>query len=341
MLAGIDLGRARGVEIGALNKPLVTREEGSILYVDHADTETLRRKYADHPLVDTSQIVQVDAVWGENTLKEALGGITVDYVLASHLLEHVPDLLGWLEEVHAVLRPEGELRLALPDRRFTFDYLRRESTLADILYAKILRARVPQLPALLDHILEVSAVDLGQAWAGQIDRSALRRLHTLEHALGVAEDMQRNGTYHDVHCWVFTPRSFAALLERAAGLGLIKFRCTGFHDTRTGELDFTVHLRPCADPQQAAESWRAMADACADLPLKPVEDRGGALEPESHRLEGRDAARRNLEAELRYALEERDAARRELELLRNSTSWRLGAPLRQVVDRFRTSRIPG
>lgn len=127
LLAGLDLCSTTGIEIGALTSPIVTPSEGNIIYVDHADLATLRRRYADHASVDVTRIVEVNAVWGANTLQEAIGkDRTVDYVIASHVIEHVPDLLGWLEEIEGVLGPEGTLRLAVPDRRFSFDYLRQE-----------------------------------------------------------------------------------------------------------------------------------------------------------------------------------------------------------------------
>src|SRR5687768_3410790 len=100
MIAGLDVAKLLGIEIGPLTTPIVGRDEGEIIYVDHADTETLRRKYRDHPTVGVGCIVEVDAVWGGNTLQQAIGvGRKVDYVLASHVVEHVPDLIGWLEEV--------------------------------------------------------------------------------------------------------------------------------------------------------------------------------------------------------------------------------------------------
>jgi hypothetical protein len=86
ILAGLDLVHLVGVEIGALDKPLVTRGMGQILYVDHADTATLRQKYASQASVSAEQIVEVDGIWGTNTLVEAIGGRTVDYVIASHVI---------------------------------------------------------------------------------------------------------------------------------------------------------------------------------------------------------------------------------------------------------------
>lgn len=262
MLVRLDLRHLLGIEIGPLTTPIVARNQGAIIYVDHVDTEALRQKYQNHPTIDVESIVNVDAVWGKSTLQEAIGvGRKVDYVLASHVVEHVPDLLGWLSEVREVLRPNCELRLLIPDRRYTFDRLRRETRLADILYARLARARAPLAPMILDHVLEVVQVDHRAAWRGEIAEDTLSRLHSLEHALTVAEDALRNGTYHDVHCWVFTPASFANLMARACELKLVGFECADFEDTNVDDIDFFVGMRRCDNADLAAASWRRMATA--------------------------------------------------------------------------------
>ena len=51
--------------IGRLNRRTVAKSEGKIFSVYHADTETLRKKYAEDPSVDTEEIVEIDAVLGE------------------------------------------------------------------------------------------------------------------------------------------------------------------------------------------------------------------------------------------------------------------------------------
>ena len=56
ILAGLDVSRCRGVEIDPLHAPIVSKRDGNVLYVDHTDADTLRRKYANNPTVDVSQI---------------------------------------------------------------------------------------------------------------------------------------------------------------------------------------------------------------------------------------------------------------------------------------------
>ncbi len=245
----------QGAEIGPLQHPIVTKAESRVLYVDHTDTQSLRRKYEADPNVDVHEIVPVDIVWGEVSLAEALGpGHRLGYVLASHVIEHVPDLIGWLEEVRAVLQPGGRLNLAVPDRRFTFDYLRQETQLADVLAAYLAKARRPQPREIIDFLTNFTPIDIRDAWNGQLQKAALRPIHPVEGAIAVARSAL-NGEYHDVHCWVFTPITFARLFQRLAEAGLLNLACAGFHDTAEFTFEFFVSLQETTGRDAIVESW--------------------------------------------------------------------------------------
>lgn len=262
LLDGIDLAREEGLEIGPLTNPIVRKSDGNILYVDRADTEELRARYGGTH-VDLASIVPVDAVWGENTLAGCLGaGRMVDYVVNAHVVEHVPDLVTWLAEIRAILRPGGRLRMVIPDRRYTFDVLRRESTLPEVLDAYLRRARTPLPRAILDHVMHaVNDVEARALWAGSVDIAALRPSSTAEHALELARNALATGFYQDVHCWVFTPRSFAGLCGALARLGLLGFRCERIDPTEPGANEFVAALLPGEDPAAIAESWDRAGDA--------------------------------------------------------------------------------
>ncbi|SDQ32710.1 Methyltransferase domain-containing protein [Paraburkholderia fungorum] len=265
LLRGLNIQNSVGVEIGALCWPLVRRSDGgSIIYVDHADTPHLQQKYKDDPNVAVNEIVDVDAIWGQNSLHEAINGRYVDYVVASHVVEHVPDLVTWLRELAAVLKPTGEVRLVVPDRRFTFDYFRRESGLPEVLASYIERARVPHPYSILDFCLNAVDVNALDAWQRRIGTTPCRLHHTWEGALHLARDSFENGTYHDVHCWVFTPRTFARLIKDLCGMNLLDYACEGFRDTARNEIEFSVVLRRSRDREYIAESWRRMEEAAHD-----------------------------------------------------------------------------
>lgn len=265
VVAGLDLRALTGLEIGPLTAPMVRKDEGPIFYVDHADTATLIEKYRCDPKIDPARVVPVDFVWGERTLRDCVGPErTMDYVLASHVIEHVPDLVGWLAEIGSVLAADGQVRLAIPDRRFTFDFLRRESTLADVLDASIRGARAPLPRAILDHFLNYAEVDKDAAWRGEIDPASLVRAHPPQFALEVARRCFETGAYQDTHCWVFTPSSFASLGRELVGMGQLALACERLEPTEPGTFEFVVALRKGVAPEECLASWdRAVATAAS------------------------------------------------------------------------------
>lgn len=268
LISGPRLPRA-GAEIGPLHRALVPKSalpEGAVFYVDHCDTEALRAKWRNDPAVDPGRL-HVDAVWGEATLRQAIDrsvlarslglvGEPLDFVVASHVIEHVPDLVGWLHEIDEVLGPDGAVRLAVPDKRYCFDLLRRTSSLAEVCEAYVCRRRRPSARQILDFAFNEAPVNTVQAWAQTIDRSQLKHAHSFEGAMGLARDAEDNGSYHDVHCWAFTPESLAELFAALAAGGLLRFSCERLLPTARNELEFFVWMRKCDDRQQAAASWQ-------------------------------------------------------------------------------------
>lgn len=305
---GLDFAALKGLEIGPLDAPIVRRADGDITYIDVADTAALRATYAGQ--VPVERIVEVDAVWGERSLAECTDGARFDYVIASHVAEHVPDLVTWLAEIEAVLRPGGELRLAMPDCRFSFDAKRDETRLLDVLTNYVLRARRPTPANVLDFRLHYApAMDGIGRFQGRVRPEDVSAAHSFGLAMdsaGWARDAPDR--YFDVHCWVFQPRSFARVMARLAEEGLARFACARLIDPSLPMLEFYAFLRPCADPGAAAVSWRAAAAAAADP------------------LPGSAEAR---------TVPEADRLRAELAALRASTSWRLTAPLRWLATACR------
>jgi hypothetical protein len=259
LLTNLDLPNMLGLEIGALASPLVKPSEGRIFFVDHADTDTLKKKYRNDRSVKSEHIVEVNALWGEKTLQECIGNsVKVDYVIASHVVEHVPDLITWFAEIHEVLAQGGSLRLAVPDRRYTFDYLKNESRLSDVLEAYLVKARRPLPRFIIEHCHMASVVDVVAAWRGDLNRSQLQPMSSVISGIEIAKDSINNGVYHDVHCWIFTPASFANLFYQLAKIDMVSFACERFFETPRNIFEFYVHLTPCVDKVSILHSWEAM-----------------------------------------------------------------------------------
>ncbi len=156
------------------------------------------------------------------------------------------------------------------------------------------------------------------------------RLHGLETAIGPARDSLVNNVYHDVHCWVFTPLSFAALLGRAARLGLHRFACAWLDETKPGCNEFLVCLTASSNAEATVASWRAIVHQLRKAQATLEDDRIIALREE------RDLCRAALAAAVTNS--EVQAAR--IAALERSASWRLTAPLRAGMRLVRPRRRP-
>ena len=187
--------RQTGAEIGALNRPIVTRKMGQIRYIDHDTTEALRAKYAaPGNQVDLHSIVEVDYVWGEKSLVELLAAeAPLDYVIASHVVEHVPNLIGWLSEIRAILKPDGILSLAIPDKRQCFDYHRSLTKTADVVEAHLHNRKAPSARQIFDHVASAVSFRGTIAWEGAVNEAELVAHSSIDDAWDAAKSALATG----------------------------------------------------------------------------------------------------------------------------------------------------
>ncbi len=247
ILALVDPARESGLEIGPLTSPIVPRATGRILYSDHRSTQELRRQYEPHAAtgaVDLAQLVEIDVVVHEtSTMAAELGARgPVDYVVASHVIEHIPNVVGWLNEIAECLREGGHLCLAVPDKRFTFDHFRATTATRDLIEQYFARPEAPTPGQVYDHVAHVAEIDPGRVWTGRpIARRTLPG-HDPAEGLRLARGVTDHGGYHDVHCSVFTPASFARAIGEIIALGLVQFSFAALEPTMPGEVEFFATL---------------------------------------------------------------------------------------------------
>jgi hypothetical protein len=289
----IDPDAMRGLELGALDKPRFDRTRTDVRYVDHASTEDLRQKYAtDDVMADhLDDIVDVDFVWaGPARLAEVVGeAAPFDFAYASHVAEHAPDLIGWLDQVAEVLVDGGILALALPDKRLCFDVNRSVTEMSDLIDAHLRGLTAPGYRQIYDFNSKIVAVDPGLMWAGQADYTGQWRtdLDPDQWGYELCLKHQQTGEYIDGHCSVFTPASFLDLYSRLVALDLIDYRIASFHPTEINTIEFRVCLQKLpssltGDERRAAQL--ASVPSAADIVPSPA-----AAGPEAVASVGDDA----------------------------------------------------
>jgi SAM-dependent methyltransferase len=259
-LSGVDTSVGRGLEIGPLNRPLLPKSAGRVFYADHCSTEELRTKYAGNPNVPVDDICPVDFDLSRMRLSEADRDGKFDYVVASHVIEHVPDLVGWLRDIHGLLNEGGILALAVPDKRFTFDVFRRETAFWMVQEA-VGRTR-PSIEIVVDHFVNIVNADAGKLWADRESRHEFRQAISPQVCSDLIERHGR-GEYIDAHCWVVTPSSFLELLGQITEYYKLNYELHFYETTPLGQLEFYVQLRRSS----VKTDWAAWTKPTGDEPV--------------------------------------------------------------------------
>ncbi len=118
---------ANALEIGPFCKPLLHGPK--VKYFDVMNRPALEQRARSIGMPDAAA-PEIDFVSAVGNL--AVVDETFDYVLSSHCIEHQPDLITHLQQVARILRPCGRYFLLIPDKRYCFDALIAESTIADV-----------------------------------------------------------------------------------------------------------------------------------------------------------------------------------------------------------------
>ncbi|MER7560548.1 methyltransferase domain-containing protein [Nocardioides sp. NPDC126508] len=322
-----DFSAGRGLEIGPLHKPLVPRDAADVSYLDLYDRDRLYETNTDNPNVTREAIPEIDhPMWDGTrmrTLAEAAeAAAPFDWALASHVVEHVPDLVGWLGQVEAVIAPDGALVLVVPDRRYTFDAHRPPTTMGQILQAHDAGDTIPSVRAVFDHHRSAVTHDPKRLHhRGPSDAETC--IHDLGHTTSQVERARR-GEYVDCHVWTFTDRSFPEIIAELRRLGLTGWSVESLLPVPENDIEFYVVLR------------RGLAPELPSVPAVPDwVEQGLELRDEVARLREVVAdQRRRLESQRKQLA----GQRAEIDDLRGSKRWKLATALAAPLDRWRDRR---
>ncbi|SEN06219.1 Methyltransferase domain-containing protein [Pseudomonas sp. ok272] len=367
---------AKGIEIGPWCNPLTPKSAGyDCTVLDVFDTLTLKARANADPSISKEQegdIEDVDLVGSSSQIAELVEGINAlgafDYIVSSHNLEHVPDLIKFFQGCERVLKPGGVLSMAIPDRRGCFDFFRPNSSLADVLDSHFTNRVQPSAAQIFEHSsLYARQVLDGVSVSGfhtGVKATNIEPFETLAETFDIwkARVLSKDTAYIDVHCWTFTPSSFELIFKELSFLGLTKLDLLSI-EAMGGE--FHVHFRNKAEQakwinedfykQRLALLQKINNEACVTSPLFQhyVAE---VVVLEQYRKEEKVGSRRGLEGQHSKSKREKEPlelkvekVKHELEVvkqeladsrmvvaaLKNSSSWKFTAPLRYTIEKLR------
>ena len=254
-----------GLELGPGHEPFPLPPGATVRYVDRWNPPDNRALF---PELDEPTFPPPDLLADLDVERlGAVGSSSTDFVVASHVLEHLADPIGMIDEIHRVLRCGGVALLLLPDRRATFDAARPPTPLDHVVAEH--HAGVTAVSD--DHIREfVAATEAGrQPTPADIELHRRRSIH--------------------VHCW--TEEEFVPVLRY--GIEALGHRWRFVDGVRTGapgsvgiEFGFVLLRAGAADDgaERFVSDWRAWFDNAPTEP--PPSPDTSDLEARVRALEG-------------------------------------------------------
>lgn len=117
----------RGIEIGALWRRFPVPPSALVWYLDRLDPAGLEGHYPELK----GAILRPDVLAEATQLP--VRPASLDFIVASHVLEHLPDPLLALRTWYDALASGGALLIKVPDKRYTFDAPRSRTPLCHLI----------------------------------------------------------------------------------------------------------------------------------------------------------------------------------------------------------------
>lgn len=248
------------IEIGPSFNPLAPRSQGwNTKIIDHLSREDLVKKYQGQ---QTQLIEDVDFIWSagpiETAVPEELHG-TFDVCVASHLVEHTPDFIGFFKSMSKLVKPDGLIVIAIPDRRFMFDFF-RPLTLTDRILEAHWEKRTRHTKGTIFGNAAYQVQNNGMiAWCPTSTMTAFAFVGApLTTSAQSAEAVKTDEScdYIDCHNWSFTPSSLKLIMLELSFLDLFPFTLIRLNEpSDTCEISFTLRNTP--GPKVASSSLDA------------------------------------------------------------------------------------
>ncbi len=326
-----------GLEIGPSYNPIAPKKEGyKVDIIDHLNREDLIAKYKVHP-VNVENIEEVDFVWHGESYSELTGkNKHYDWIIASHVIEHTPDLIGFLNDCDTILKDDGVISLAIPDKRYCFDHYRPISGISKIIDNHLQKKKTSTPGTVLEHLLNLVLKTGHICWNSSITGD-FSFGHSLEEALHVMNVALSETEYVDAHAWCFVPHSFRLMIHDLFCLGFISFQEVNFFPTEGCEFYVTISR----NGQGIGKSRLEMLEIIEAEIKEEMADAKSRLASLKADLNQRDSRMTNLEriiteqqqhsAELQAQLQ---SAQNQIETMSRTRGWRALQTWWRLKSRF-------
>ncbi len=220
----IKLSISHGLEIGACDLPTVSSIHGTCQYADFRSHEEMSRLWN----ININDVTPVDYILKRNAeVSDQIKNQKFDYAILCHVIEHVPNPIGYINDIHKILNPGGIIMITCPDKRATFDSTRISTSIEHLLMDYYNKSDYPSLEHILD-FSKAAITDLN-------DKSIKQPKDFYDWACKNYESGEA-----DAHCHVWTDHEFFSQINYFISGGFIENMI--IHDTINNAAPFNEFM---------------------------------------------------------------------------------------------------
>lgn len=224
----IDVANSDGLELGACDLPSVQSFQGRCRYADFRSANEMRELLN----LPAETVCEVDYVISRDLPLSLQIPDRFDYIIACHVLEHVPDVITWLKDMKALLKTGADrlIFLTIPDKIATPDITRPSTSVDHLMMDFFDQAKYPSFEHVLEH---------HRHWVGQ---SRGTGPISIEEGYPGAVENFNSGTA-DVHCHVWTGDEFYLQCQLLLASGFLPGLALAHYEPTTVLNEFVIALR--------------------------------------------------------------------------------------------------
>ena len=239
----------RILEFGPLNWPMVSKSDfPNTYYADIRNSDDIKKLYAGNDYlestgvqIDTGSIVDIDYVIKGAYKKTFKDVEKFDVIVLSHVIEHIPDIVNFFQEVTDLLKKNGKLVIIYPDARYCFDHFRNGTTFVDAYntYAE----KKMNYSAVFDFVNNVVHENDPKFFWNDKTQNDILPTTDFSKVMQAYKNAKNDTLPDDIHFWPFADYQFVKFLYDLDRAGLSNFEIDEFYETQENTQEFMTILR--------------------------------------------------------------------------------------------------
>jgi SAM-dependent methyltransferase len=165
-----------------------------------------------------------------------------DTVILSHVIEHMPDIIAFFDDIASIVKKNGRLVIIYPDARFCFDHFRNGTSFIDA-YSSHKKGK-DSSNRVFDFVYNVVHENNPHLFWNDIKQESLLPRNDFKETQDVYNKSLKGELPDDTHFWPFSDYQLVKFLYDMDRAGLLAFDIETLYETEDNTQEFMIILIP-------------------------------------------------------------------------------------------------